>query len=285
MEKQDKGFVALIDVLGFASFDSAKQRLVADLIVSFVDNIVPQILETEWQQNTRWFAHPDVRAYSDTIVLIFQLSAERRIAQDVFYSINTFIGRLLSLFLLDGILLRGAIGYGDVHVWKYGVYGSAVIDVKSEFEQTDWSGVHYGNCACSVAAQWLKFKFENKITDTRTIHHTSHSAFETNFVPWIVPFKSNVQVSPQRFVVPWPKEIATTMTFDEIIQDSAPTPILRVLRAVEPLVESGQTSLEIKGRNTRDFVQWYLNRFNEFNVVPEVRGQIPPLSGTSEAST
>lgn len=284
MDQVERGFVALIDVLGFVTFAPAKQRLVVDLIAHFVDDAVPKLLEAEWHNNGRWFARPVVRAYSDTIVLLFPLNSERRIAQDVFYSINAFIGRLQSLFLLDGVLLRGALGYGDLCIWKYGVYGSAVVDVKSEFENTNWSGVHYGAQACRVAAQWLRYKIQDGIIETRTIHHTSHSAYDTNFVLWNVPFKTAVSHT-QRLVVPWPKEIAITMTFEEIVLNSAPTPFMRVLHAVEPLMQSSESSLAAKGRNTLDFVRWYLSRFSDFNVIPEVSGPIAQLDNPSEQST
>lgn len=277
MDYTTKGFVALIDVLGFNSFEHKKQLSVVELITHFVDDLLPKMSQLRPEQYQRWLSAPITMAYSDTIVIAFPLNPERRIAQDAFYWINTIIGKLQALFLLDGILLRGAVGYGELHLWKYGVFGSAVSDVKDEFESTDWSGVHYGTRACSIAANWLKYKFDNDVEDKRTVPGTNLSLLYTNFIPWSVPFKENTRTNQLRMVVPWPQEIALVCTVENIILENSPTPSTRIQNAVEPLMSSGNKELVKKGINTLEFTDWFFNKYPDFNIVPEIRGQLPPM--------
>ncbi|GMV23840.1 MAG: hypothetical protein D8M52_10820 [Chlorobi bacterium] len=139
----DKGFVAILDVLGFGRLSEQDQSAVASVLEHTIDRLLPMFDSMSSDTVTGRLKSTKFRMFSDTIVIAFPREPNGAVNQDMFHFISDYLGSLFCLLLDQNIPLRGAVGYCTIVEGKYGIYGKAVVDAKYEYEATSWAGIHY----------------------------------------------------------------------------------------------------------------------------------------------
>jgi hypothetical protein len=282
----DNGFVALLDVLGFKSMSDEKQQVVAALLEHACDEVLPTIWQISAERYERWLQVPVVRMFSDTIVIAFPQTKGSSVAQDQFHLVNDYLGMLFCLFLSEGLMLRGAIGYGSIIVRKYSILGSAIIDASVEYEATSWAGIHCTVCATRFVFRWHKWARETGVVDDRTLPLSDHNLNQALFYVTKVPFKQScnrlanvpIEIAALRFTVPWPKDYRTIFATRAVLAGeyhSTHTQILGVINAEQEKTDSDRVR-EILC-NTLGFAERYLGRFSDYNAPLIWEGPLPPL--------
>lgn len=285
--KPANGFVAVLDVLGFKSMTVEQQVNVASLLEQAVDEILPQLWVLRAEQVTRWLQPPIVKMFSDTIVVAFPMKPENRVAQDLFHYVNDYLGMLFSHLLLEGVKLRGTVGYGTVIDRKYSLLGRAIVDAACEYESTSWSGIHYSVAASAVIEGWRSWVVEDGGERyERTLPATEHNLNQAQFYETNVPFKENhklpTTMKPEtarlRFTVPWPKDVRGILHVRQLLLSEPEHPYTRIRRVLEPEIEScHDPSVKIKLVNTLEYASRYLQQFPGTNEPLRVSGPLPPM--------
>lgn len=270
----DNGFVALLDVLGFKRMSTERQRAVIDTLEQAVDEVFPLIRGLRYDDYARWLKKPCVRMFSDTIVIAFPRTPNGPIAQDLFHFVNDTLGLLYCWLFTDGILLRGSVGYGTIWERRYGVFGSAVIDAQTEYEETSWAGIHYSSTATSVIAQWHAWAMKQGVRDSRQIAGTEHNLNQAQFYVANVPFKSSskmpASIQPawvsKRFVVPWPKDIRAVYDIPSILANDQKMTCARIHEVLDSELQRYQSDrVQEILTYTMNFADTYLSRFPHLN--------------------
>jgi len=284
--ENDKGLVALLDVLGFKGLDESEQIRVCALLEQAVDKDLPKMWRMYASSFGRWLQTPIVRMFSDTIIVTFPRTKNGPVAQDLFHFVNNYLGMLFCLLLEDGITLRGAIGYGTISQRKYSIVGSAIIDAGQEYEQTSWAGIHYTAAATAFTVKWHQWAHDNKLADDRRLFETSHNLNQTQFYVAEVPFKATYaqpkhldsKAASQRFVVPWPKDLRYCLNAREIISHSYETMHSRIHAVLDRLLaQHTETRKREILSNTIAFADKYLLTFPDVNKPIEWAGPLPPM--------
>lgn len=285
-QKPDNGFVALLDVLGFGSMTEQRRSQVAAALEQAVDSLLPKLSELMPQSSKQRLKMPVVRMFSDTIIVAFPRIQGTSVIQDMFHFVNDFLGMLFCLLLSDRILLRGAVGYGTILERKYGIYGTAILDAKNEYEETSWASIHFTVAATSFMAKWHQWAMENGVSDTRLLPGTTYVMNRTQFYVSNVPFKSSHKFSSdipltevgKRFVVPWPKDLRTVIESEHILAQKQTTSYTRIHEVMDVEFAHGSERVREIITNTLDFAETYLTRFPDVNRPLNWEGPLPPMS-------
>lgn len=284
--QSDNGFVALLDVLGFKRMPHERQKAVVDTLEQVVVEVWPEVSALKHVDYSRWLKKPCVRMFSDTIVIAYPRTPNGPVAQDLFHFVNDTLGLLYCYFFTERILLRGSVGYGSIWEGRYGVYGSAIIDARGEYEETSWAGVHYSANATSVMARWHEWAMKRGVHDDRQLAGTEYNLNQTQFFVADVPFKESCELPAhlpaewvrKRFVVPWPKDIRTVYDFQNILANDYKTTYERIHEVLDTELERCESDRVHKILTyTTKFADTYLSRFPELNLPIEWQGPLPKL--------
>lgn len=281
----DKGFVAILDVLGFGKLSEQDQSAVASVLEHTIDRLLPMFDSMRSDTVTGRLKSTKFRMFSDTIVIAFPREPNGAVNQDMFHFINDYLGSLFCLLLDQNILLRGAVGYGTIVEGKYGIYGKAVVDAKYEYEATSWAGIHYTTAATSFIAKWHSWAANNDVKDSRSLIGTTHNANQMQFFVSDVTFKTELKNDAnarpmhiaQRFAVPWPKDLRFVKNVSEILLHQPKTAHMRALAILSVDLDSLEDRVREIRLNTIGFLERYLARFPDANLPLEWEGPLPPL--------
>lgn len=285
----DTGFVALLDVLGFKDMEPSRQQAVADSLELVVDEVWPKMVGMTHDSYSRWLNKPCVRMFSDTIVIAYPRPPQGPVAQDLFHFVNDTLGLLYCYLFTDGFLLRGSIGYGSIWERRYGVFGSAIIDAKAEYEETSWAGIHYSAEATSVVTRWHVWAKEHGVADDRELMGTEHNLNQTQFYVADVPFKPSCKLptsihphyAGKRFVVPWPKDIRAIYDIANILRNDQKTTYARIHEVLDvELQRCNSDRVREILTNTTNFANTYVARFPDVNRPIEWQGPLPELGSS-----
>ncbi|MBK6291626.1 MAG: hypothetical protein KA339_00070 [Candidatus Kapabacteria bacterium] len=282
-QKTDNGFVALLDVLGFGSMTEQRRSQVAAALEHAVDSLLPKLSEMMPHSSKERLKEPVVRMFSDTIIVAFSRIQGASVIQDMFHFVNDFLGMLFCLLMSDRILIRGSVGYGTIIERKYGIYGTAILDAKNEYEETSWASIHFTVAATSFIAKWHLWAMENGVSDTRLLPGTAHVMNRTQFYVSNVPFKSSHKFSSdipptmigKRFVVPWPKDLRTVIESEHILAQKQTTSYTRIHEVMDVEYEHGSERVREIITNTLDFAEAYLARYPDVNRPLNWEGPLP----------
>lgn len=281
----DKGFVAILDVLGFGGLSEKEQSQVASILEQTIDRILPTFDSTMSDSVKGRMKAPFVRMFADTIIIAFPRESDGAVNQDMFHFVNNYLGLLFCLLLTHNVLIRGAVGYGTIVGGTYGIYGKAVNDAKKEYEATSWAGIHYTPAATSFIAKWQVWAVSNDVKDVRTLPGTAHNANQTQFFVARVPFKPlhkhestiDPRLVSHRFTVPWPKDLRFVIEARDILLVEPKTAHTRAVEILSAGLDTCQDRVREIRNNTIGFLESYLGHFPDVNSAFEVRGPIPPL--------
>lgn len=281
----NKGFVCLLDVLGFKSLTDDQMVRVVDTLEDTWKRILPDALSAHIG-NERRLETPTALLFQDTIAIAFPLTGDRVIAQTVFYAINNSIGLLYCCLLADGIKVRGAVGYGTIYVREHGVFGTAVYDASSEYERANWAGIHYTPEAAKLIAGWIGWAAREGTNVSIPYQGTDHHEFEIQFPFFRIPFKDadnsksvcdpNVQRRESRVAIPWPKDYRLVMSTAQILGVDRRTVSTQVHAILDPELEHADDCVKLKIANTLEFCDKYLHKFPQVNSPVEWYGPLPP---------
>jgi len=281
------GFLAFVDVIGTSDSDNDAQEKIARILSEMHEVLIPSLAKLDPHGYRDYVDLEKWWLISDTLILAFPRKEGTLYSMSVHYYINDILGLLIASALLEGVLLRGAVGYGKMKIWDYGVWGNSSTDAKLEFEQTEWAGVHYAPKASLVINGWVK-EAESKGWKNTTRFYDDEPEVVLHHRLAEVPFKeeykkrwSDQDVTWERFTVPWPWYIQRVIHVREKNTLSEETAHDRIAKILHPLQSHKKKSVCTKALNTISYFNAYISKHPSVNLSIDVKGPFPVDSAKS----
>lgn len=149
----------------------------------------------QYSTEAEWLSKAQILTFGDTIALFWSLKSN---LHEVIQPVGIILGMLIAYGLSAGLMLRGAIGYGDFFFnrGKFPtIIGPAVTDCAAWHERGNWIGIH--------------------ATPNFTLHlkGLNHIFSKTNiFIEYPVPLSNNDSIN--LMAVSWPIFVSTGELLD-----------------------------------------------------------------------
>jgi hypothetical protein len=194
-KKMKRGYVAMLDVLGFKEYLSKRQNF--DFFSLWKQlkkelNDQKYCIEKEIQGFEDYW-HLDVLCLSDTLVLCLSCTDENEENRTILLAhIVIILDSFIDRYFKQGIYFRGAISYGDfICDTKQNIAMGNAIDEASEWhDSTDWIGI--------ILAPSAKYAYEKIILEI-PINHPWNGELQ-KLVNYEVPFKFNTSYKTRAFI-------------------------------------------------------------------------------------
>jgi hypothetical protein len=137
--KKNRGFIVFLDALGTKHIHHTnyyKKIFEWDKIVRFNDIVVKEI-NKQRKRNYKI----ETFAFTDFIVIVHPIDENKQLIEE-FDKLGDCLNTIMSSSLEKQILFRGAISYGIYQSKNSLIIGTAVDEVVSWYEESDWIGVH-----------------------------------------------------------------------------------------------------------------------------------------------
>lgn len=245
---EDAGLVLLLDALGVGalSIEEARdfERNFQDLVkyVRKFDKPSGLADHSTHPQSQQW-------ALGDTIVISWRLVKP---IEEMIIDLGHFWGQLVAMGIRRGMLLRGAITYGQYIETNHGVLGPAIADAASWYEQCDWVGV--------IATPTLGLRID---AIDATWRCGRGGTIEGYFIKYNVPLRNGSR--RKLWTVPWP---TSYLLFKPFLEAAEGVPVNTVFEAdmSKFVVPKGSES---KYDNTKEYYYWYVEQHADlgFNII------------------
>jgi len=237
------GIVAILDALGVSSYSIteaqdfiSQKNLLLDEILNKTSPQIAAIANSSLLEPKDGYEYPtlNIAVFGDTIILCWPTKNED-IAVKLFPAVATLLQRIITVGILRGILLRGAISIGQyLSDEKSTILGPAISDAYSWSEEADWFGVILTPHFRMVLGYMLENEALNIDTDI-----------------WAVPYSVPLHNSKKDFyVIAWP---AHFLSFQNTVNTLTPYASLCKMLSTKPIPKGTESKYE----NTLAFFKWY----------------------------
>lgn len=196
-QTEKKGYVVMLDVLGFKEFTARRKDF------DFFENwssIKTKLLDVKSKYESM-FNDYDIKAKADVLclsdTLMFCLSFEEESILPA-TTLITILPGILDMFMYDQfkekVFFRGAISFGTYmcDMANNIAMGEAINEAADWHESTDWMGV--------ILTPSAKYALEQLLLDTNLIGNEVETQINNRFREYPIPFKGTVSFNTRAFI-------------------------------------------------------------------------------------
>lgn len=262
-----KGYVLMLDVLGFREFISQSGM---SKFLEFWKNLKKEVTQAcnDLEEGDEYsLASSDIMFLSDTIVVCFSSKKGTTIRPEM---LILFVGYILERIFVSsfkqGVFFRGAISFGDFFCDSESniAMGTAISEAYEWHESTEWIG--------TILAPSAKYALEMAILH-RPVNGKFEQEISCNFILYRPPFKGNIDY--ETFVFKWVFKLG-----DIFLDGLELTSIMEVLSSLSYPMKVIQ-----KYENTLKFVRFILDididQFRSENTRKQIELQNMTVTNSS----
>ncbi|MDP8269679.1 MAG: hypothetical protein P9L97_13225 [Candidatus Tenebribacter davisii] len=147
--ESETGFVILLDALGMKNKMLFEENE-AEKIIEIWDTLIHDSVELskKYVKQVKWreiidsgLCNIEIRGFSDTLIILIKVGQKPGLMVLDMVPLGELLGSIFVLALKKGILLRGAVSYGEYSKSQYIVAGRAMNEVIAWYEQLDMIGI------------------------------------------------------------------------------------------------------------------------------------------------
>ena len=239
------GVVAMLDLLGISNLSSDE----CINLLQARDNIIQTVKN---HQLIKFIPDLEIYQFGDTILFCLEANDEGVAAFDSKRILVFFLNHLVTKWIDEGFLIRGAVAYGEyvLHSDKSGatVIGPAVAEVARWYEAVNWAGVVVvPSCAHLVEHGFKKLILSMSVDD-------GIGWFPIDYIKFSAPITDDGCKNKNRlWCLAWPVELRFTedRVFTNFMQERE-----RIVARLEELKKIAPPSAHVKYENTIRFVKY-----------------------------